>query len=146
MTGCLADSAAWPALLPEGTVWPPGRRPWSARRRRSLLARSAGSPVAVEASAWSLPDVGGPTTAGTGPGSWRFFVAVPSRGEAVLVASRDPAVLRYAAASLVSVPPGTGPLATLILTIGLRLLRFPVVWNVAALGRVARVVAVGRAR
>jgi hypothetical protein len=51
------------------------------------------------------------------------YIAVPSRRRPLIVASRDPAVLRYLAASVLSVPPGTGPVLGLLLTIGLRAFR-----------------------
>ena len=45
-----------------------------------------------------------------------------------------------------SVPPGTGPLPGMVLTAGLRLLRFRWVWMLAAAARAAGVVLVGRRR
>lgn len=51
------------------------------------------------------------------------YVAVPSRRHPLIIASRDPAVLRYLAASVLSVPPGTGPVLSLLLTLGLRAFR-----------------------
>lgn len=51
------------------------------------------------------------------------YIAVPSRRRPLIVASRDPAVLRYLAASVLSVPPGTGPVPGMLVTIGLRALR-----------------------
>ena len=51
------------------------------------------------------------------------YVAVPSRRRSLIVASRDPAVLRYLAASVLSVPPGAGPVPSLLVTIGLRVFR-----------------------
>jgi hypothetical protein len=51
------------------------------------------------------------------------YIVVLSRRRPLVVASRDPAVLRYLAASVLSVPPGTGPVLSLLLTIGLRAFR-----------------------
>ena len=53
------------------------------------------------------------------------YIAVPSRQRPLIVASWDPAVLRYLAASVLSVPPGTGPVLSLLVTIGLRVFRHP---------------------
>ncbi len=53
------------------------------------------------------------------------YLAVPSRRRPLIVASWDPAVLRYLAASVLSVPPGAGPVLTLLVTIGLRVFRHP---------------------
>lgn len=51
------------------------------------------------------------------------YLVVPSRRRPLIIASRDPAVLRYLAASVLSVPPGTGPVLSAVLTIGLRVSR-----------------------
>jgi hypothetical protein len=51
------------------------------------------------------------------------YIVVPSRRRPLIVASRDRAVLRYLAASVLSVPPGTGPVAGLLLTIALHAFR-----------------------
>lgn len=51
------------------------------------------------------------------------YLVVPSRRRPLIVASRDPAVLRYLAASVLSVPPGTGQVLSAVLTIGLRAFR-----------------------
>jgi hypothetical protein len=71
---------------------------------------------------------------------------VPSRRRPLIVASCDPAVLRYLADSVLTVPPGTGPVLSLLLTAGLRLLRRRGTWVLAALLGAARVVVVGAAR
>ena len=112
-----ADDAAWAALLPGGTVWlsrPPRRAgpPRSPRRasppppRRGRSARGRGGRV-------------------------RVYVAVPSRQHPLIVASWDRAVLRYLADSVLSVPPGTGPVLSAVLTVGLRLFRYPGSWLLA---------------
>ncbi|HXC80337.1 MAG TPA: hypothetical protein VNV62_00670 [Trebonia sp.] len=51
------------------------------------------------------------------------YIVVPSRRSPLIVASRDRAVLRYLAASVLSVPPGTGHVLGLPLTIALRAFR-----------------------
>lgn len=89
----------------------------------------------------------GPTVSGAAwsallpPGQ---YIAVPSRRRALIVASRDPAVLRYLADSILSVPPGTGPVLSLLLTIGLRSFRYVGVALLAAIPR-TRVMLVTRA-
>ncbi len=122
-----ADDAAWAALLPGGTVWlarPPGR-----------AATAAG--FAAAAPPWSLrsrPDR-----------RVRAYVAVPSRQRPLIVASWDRAVLRYLADTVLSVPPGTGQLVSMVLTVGLRMLRYPMSWRLAVLLRAGGAVLVGRA-
>ena len=73
------------------------------------------------------------------------YVAVPSRQRPLIIASWDPAVLRYLADTVLSVPPGTGPGLSLLLTAGLRLFRHPVPWILAVMLRAGDVVLVGRA-
>ena len=121
-----ADDAAWAALLPGGTVWlarPPRR------------ASTAGG-FAAAAAPWSLR---------TRPGRRvRAYVAVPSRQHPLVVASWDRAVLRYLADTVLSVPPGTGPLLSAVLTVGLRLFRHPGSWRLAILLRAGGAVLVGQ--
>ena len=120
-----ADDAAWAALLPGGTVWlarPPRR------------AGAAG--FAAAAAPWSLR---------TRPGRRvRAYVAVPSRQHPLVVASWDRAVLRYLADTVLSVPPGTGPLLSAVLTVGLRLFRHPGSWRLAIVLRAGGAVLVGQ--
>jgi hypothetical protein len=141
MRDIAGDSAAWAALLPVGTVWLPGHRRSAARRLRSAMADlPAASALAVAAS----PRAFGRAVQTARPGAVTAYIAIPSRQRPVLVASSDPAVLRYVASSVLSVPPGTGPLPGMVLTAGLRLLRFRWVWMLAAAARAAGVVLVGR--
>jgi len=136
------EAAAWAALLPAGTVWLPRRRGAARRLRQALARQAAGQSVAVAAPPWALR-----RTADAGePGTPRTYVAIPSQRRPMLVASHDPAVLRYVADSVLSVPPGTGPVLSLILTAALRLLRFRPAWMLAAAGRAGGVVLVGRTR
>jgi hypothetical protein len=51
------------------------------------------------------------------------YIVVPSRRRPLIVASRDADVLRYLAGSVLSVPPGTGPVSGLLVTVGLRAFR-----------------------
>jgi hypothetical protein len=124
-----ADDAAWAALLPHGTVWlsrPPRR----------------GGPAAGFAAAsapWSL------RARPRHPRGTRAYIAVPSRRRPIIVASWDPKVLRYLADTVLSVPPGTGPLLSLVLTTGLRMFRYRGSWILAAAFRVGGAVLVGRA-
>jgi hypothetical protein len=137
------ESVAWAALLPAGTVWLPRRRGDAARRLRQAMAgQAAGLSLAIAASPWALR-----RSADAGePGAPRTYVAIPSRRRPVLVASQDPAVLRYVADSVLSVPPGTGPVLSMILTVALRLLRFRPAWMLAAAMRAGGVVLAGRTR
>jgi hypothetical protein len=88
------------------------------------------------------------------PGPWalrarpgngvRAYIAVPSRQRPLIVASWDRAVLRYLADSVLSVPPGAGPVLSMVVTAGLRMFRHPASWLLAAALRVGGVVLVGR--
>jgi hypothetical protein len=140
MTDSAADSAAWTALLPSAASWLPGDGRQSARTiGRAIADLESGRSLAIAASPWSF----GRAARRAQPDAVRRYVAFPSRQQPVLVASRDPAVLRYVAASVLSVPPGAGQLPSIIATAGLRLLRYPVVWNVVAMARAAGLVVVG---
>jgi hypothetical protein len=121
-----ADDAAWAALLPGGTVWlsrPPRR-----------TGAAAGFAAAVPP--WSLrlrPRRG-----------VRAYVAVPSRQRPLVVASWDPAVLRYIADTVLSVPPGAGQVLSAVLTVGLRMFRYRAPWLLAVALRAGGAVLVGR--
>jgi hypothetical protein len=136
------ESPAWAALLPAGTVWVSRHRRAARRLRDAVDAEPAGSSLAAAASPWALAR--GPDPAG--PAGLRAYVAIPSRQRPVLVASRDPAILRYVADSVLSVPPGTGPMLSMVLTAGMKLLRLRPVWMLAAALRAGGVVLVGRSR
>ena len=143
MRDAAGDSAAWAAVLPGGTVWLPGHRRMAARRLcRALAGRPAGTSLAIAASPLAFRRDRGKG----GPGTLRTYIAVPSRQSPVIVTSRDPAVLRYVADSVLSVPPGAGPLPSMALTAGLRLLRLPAAWILIAVLRAGRVVLLGRTR
>lgn len=137
MTAAAADGgAAWTALLPAGTVWlpRPPRRVWPHGNGSGPACTAAG--FAAAAAPWSLrrPRRG-----------VRAYVAVPSRQRPLVVASWDPAVLRYVAATVLSVPPGGGQVRSAVLTGGLRLLRYRGTWLLAAVLRAGGAVLVGRA-
>jgi hypothetical protein len=136
-------SAAWAAFLPAGAAWLPGNhgRPRRAAARR-LGPALAGLPeearLAAAASPWALRqarELGGATV--------MAYIAIPSRRHPVLVCSGDPAALRYVAESVLSVPPGAGPVPSMVLTAGLRLLRLRPVWMLVAALRAGGVVLVG---
>ncbi len=120
------NAPAWAALLPAGTVWlsrPP--------RRARAAARVAPPPA--------------PRGRGRRPGRGiKAYVAVPSRQQPLIVASWDPAVLRYLADSVLSVPPGSGPVLSAVVTAGLRMLRFRGPWRLAVALRAGGAVLVGR--
>jgi hypothetical protein len=136
-------SAAWSALLPDDTIWLSGRGPGGARSfRRAMDAIPQGErrtlaigPLAMRRKASSRPRDGS-----SGPYS---YVAVPFERPTV-VASTDGAVLRYVADSVLSVPPGAGRVPSMLFTAGLRLLRRPTTWTVAAVMRAGGLVLVGR--
>jgi hypothetical protein len=122
-----ADDAAWAALLPGGTIWlsrPPRR-----------TGTAAG--FAAAAAPWSLR-----LRPGRGV---RAYVAVPSRQRPLVVASWDPAVLRYLADTVLSVPPGSGQVVSAVLTAGLRMLRYRGSWLLAMALHAGGAVLVGRA-
>jgi hypothetical protein len=135
-------AAAWEALLPSGTVWLPGRRRFGARRLRQVLTDlPPGTSAIAPAFPWAFRRYR------ESAGDYfplRAYIAVPSRQRPLLVASRDPSVLRYVASSVLSVPPGAGPLASIAATPVLRILRVPAAWVLAAWAGVAGVVLIGR--
>jgi hypothetical protein len=122
-----ADDAAWAALLPGGTVW------------LSRPPRRAGAGVAFAAAVapWSLRS--------RPERRVQAYIAVPSRQRPLIVASWDRAVLRYLADTVLSVPPGTGPVLSMVATVGLRMFRYPGSWLLAAVLRAGGAVLVGRA-
>ena len=123
------DDAAWAALLPGGTVWLP-RPP----RRHGSQIIAAG--FAAAAAPWSLRS--------RPERRLRAYIAVPSRRHPLIVASWDRAVLRYLADAVLSVPPGVGLGRSMVLTAGLRILRYRESWRLAVLLRAGGVVLVGR--
>ena len=72
------------------------------------------------------------------------YIGVPRR-RPLIVASWDRAVLQYLADTVLSVPPGTGRVLSAVLSIGLRMLRFPGTWRIAVVFRAGGAVLVGRA-
>jgi hypothetical protein len=123
-----ADDAAWAALLPPGTVW-------LTRRPARRAAWTTGFAVAV--APWSLRSRPRPRV--------RAYIAVPSGQHPLIVASWDRAVLRYLADTVLSVPPGAGPVLSMVLTAGLRTFKYPASWRLAVALRAGRAVLVGRA-
>jgi hypothetical protein len=71
------------------------------------------------------------------------YITVP-RQRPLIVASWDRAVLRYLADAVLSVPPGSGQGLSMVLTAGLRTLRYPGSWLLAILLRAGGAVLVGR--
>ena len=69
---------------------------------------------------------------------------MPSRQRPLIVASWDPAVLRYVADTVLSVPPGSGPVVSAVVTAGLRMLRYRGSWVLAIALRAGGAVLVGR--
>jgi hypothetical protein len=124
------DAAAWTALLPNGTVW-------LARPSRQAGPHVTTAAFAAAAAPWSLRP--------RPKHRLRTYIAVPSRQRPLIVASWDRAVLRYLADAVLSVPPGAGQGLSMVLTAGLRLLRYPGAWLLAVLVRAGGAVLVGRA-
>ena len=130
MKDLAGDSPAWAAFLPGDIVWLPGPPWWAPARRlrRAMAEHPEGTSVAVTASPWAVLRTretdGRPAVLG--------YLAIPSRRDPLVVASQDRATLRYVATSVLSVPPGAGPLASMMLTAGLRLLRLRPTWLLAA--------------
>jgi hypothetical protein len=136
------DSPAWSALLPDDTIW--------------LLTRGHQGARRFSHGAASVPD-GNWTIAGS-PSAYRRsshrdqrslaydvhpYVTYPYL-QPIVIASKDTAVLRYVADSVLSVPPGAGRIPSMMFTSGLRLLRQPIMWSVAAVVRATGTVLVGR--
>jgi hypothetical protein len=119
--------AAWAALLPGETVW----------LSRPPRQAGAGAGFAAAAAPWSLRPRFGRGV--------RAYIAVPSRQRPLIVASWDPAVLRYLADTVLSVPPGAGQVLSAVLTVGLRMLRYRAPWVLAVVLRAGGAVVVGRA-
>jgi hypothetical protein len=124
------DDPAWAALLPGGTVWLP-------RPPRRAGAQAAVAGFAAAAAPWSLRS--------RPERRLRVYIAVPSRQHPLIVASWDRAVLRYLADAVLSVPPGAGQGLSMVLTVGLRMLRYPGSWLLAVVLRAGGAVLVGRA-
>jgi hypothetical protein len=127
--GAPADDAAWAALLPGGTVW-------LSRPPRRAEPQSTAAGFAAAAAPWSLRS--------QPERRIRAYVAVPSRQRPLIVASWDRAVLRYLADTVLSVPPGAGQLLSAVLTLGLRMFRYPGSWLLAVILRAGGAVLVGR--
>jgi hypothetical protein len=143
MRNVLGDSPAWSALLPDDTVRLAGRGPGGARRFRRIG-------VSVpEGRTWTM--VGAPWTHGRNPPAGttsnaqvvHSYVTYP-REMPVVIASKDAAVLRYVANSVLSVPPGAGRVPSMLFTSGLRMLRRPIMWTFASIVRAAGTVLVGK--
>jgi len=134
------DSPAWAAVLPPGTGWQDSRRRRTGAEGGGPIPGPPGRHVAEIAPPWSLAGTG----ADADPSGPRSYVALPSDLAPILIASRDRAVLRYVAGSVMSVPPGAGTAASVVLTAGLRVLRFRLAWNLLACARAVRLVVVER--
>jgi hypothetical protein len=138
------ESAAWSALLPDDTIWLAGRGPVGSRGiRRAMDAISQGERRTIAVGPLAMRRGAGPRPR-QGARVLHSYVAVPFERPTVL-ASTDRAVLRYVADSILSVPPGAGRVPSVLFTAGMRLLRRPTMWSLAAVMRVGGVVLVGRA-
>jgi hypothetical protein len=118
----VSDAAAWQALLPADGTWLRSRSRFTVRGLRRQLP---GLPSGTAAAGRGGPlDAARPVRSADGH-HLRSYVALPSWRQPVIVAERDPVLLRYVSDSLLTVPPGVGPVASFALSVGLRLLRLP---------------------
>lgn len=138
--GRFDDLLVWQSLLPSGTVWFGGGNDvvlpvapmWPCGQTVAFIARRGWIGRAQTATIVAgLDDV-------------RAYVALPSAKRPLIVAARDPSLLRYVTASLLSAPPGTGVPVGLLCEVGLRLLRIPGVWELALAAGMVRTILVGR--
>ena len=137
------DSAAWSALLPDDTIWLSGRGHHGSRSlRRAVASVPPGGGWAIAGAPWACrrERLGDQSSEADGQHS---YVVYPSE-RPMLIAGKDAAVLRYVADSVLSVPPGAGRIPSMIFTSGLRLLRLPIMWSLAAVVRATGLVLVGR--
>ena len=125
MSSAPGDSPAWSALLSDDTFQLCGRGHRRARRIRWARGRGLQGDRVLEAH------------------GVHSYVTYP-RNRPILIASKDAAVLRYVADSVLSVPPGAGGIRSMCITSGLRLLRLPLTWSCAAVARATGMVFVGR--
>ena len=135
-----SEAAAWTAMLPSDAIWLSGRRSQPRPPAGVTSDQMLGPAVAVVAPPWALHG----RSADSGQAGAMAYIAVPTRQHPLLVASRDPEVLRYLADSVLSVPPGATAFPSFVLTVGLRLLRYQTAWILAAVVRAADVVRVRR--
>ena len=145
MRNALGDSPAWSALLPDDTVRLSGRGHGGARRfRRGVVSVPEGRTWTMVGTPWTHGrNAHGDTTSNAHV--VHSYVTYP-REMPVVIASKDAAVLRYVANSVLSVPPGAGRLPSVVFTSGLRILRRPILWSFASVVRAAGTVLVGRSR
>ena len=143
MRNVLGDSPAWSVLLPDDTIRLSGRGHGGARHfRRTVVSVPPGRTWTIAGAAWTLgrnlqlEDTSNAQVVHT-------YVTYP-RDMPVVIASKDAALLRYVADSVLSVPPGAGRIPSMVFTSGLRLLRLPIMWTCAAVVRAAGTVLVGR--
>jgi hypothetical protein len=118
------DAGAWQALLPGDIAWLGPRRP---RRGKALRHQPpnlpSGAVAGVARRGWLVGSVRHLRKAGMA--DIHTYLVLPSCRRPVIVADRDPALIHYISETLLTVPPGAGPVASLLGTIGLWLLRLP---------------------
>jgi hypothetical protein len=137
------DSPAWSALLPDDTIWLFGRGHQGARRcRRAVASVPPGRTWTIAGPPWAFRRNSHPDQTSEAH-AVHSYVAYPHENP-ILIASKDAAVLRYVADSVLSVPPGAGRIPSIMFTSGMRLLRLPLAWSFAAAVRATGMVLVGR--
>jgi hypothetical protein len=138
----LGDSPVWSVLLPDDTIRLPGRGRRARRLHRVVAAVPQGRTWAIAGPPWSHRH-NVHRAAKSDADVVHTYVTYP-RDRPIVIASKDPVVLRYVATSVLSVPPGAGRIPSMVFTSGLRLLRLPMMWTLAAVVRAAGTVLVGR--
>jgi hypothetical protein len=130
-------TAAWQAMMPADVAW---LRPRSRRDGQGLHHQLSSLPSGALAGVARGGWLGGSARIlrRAGVRDIHTYAALPSCRRPVVVADREPALLQYVSESLLTVPPGAGPLASIVFTVGLRLLRLP------GSGALARAVLPGR--
>jgi hypothetical protein len=124
------EGGVWAVLFPTVSLWLNAR--WSLRARqleRRLAASARRGDLAIVMPPWAT--IRGATQI-TDLASVRHYIALPSRRHPMIVASSHPEVLRYVSDNVLSIPPGTGPLAGRVLAAGLGLLRHQAAWDLMA--------------
>jgi hypothetical protein len=124
------EDGVWDAVFPTVGLWIYARWALHARQlERQLTASHRPGDVAVAMPPWASVRSAADATDLAGV---RHYLALPSRRCPKVVASAHPEVLRYVSDKALTVPPGVGPVAGLVLAGVLRLLRHRPAWDLAA--------------
>lgn len=135
----IGESPVWSVLLPDDAIRLPGRGIGVARRFNVVTSAPPDRAMNMTGAANARRDE---LVTDSGAQVVHSYVTYP-RDAPVLVASRDADVLRYVTSCVLSVPPGAGRMSSMIFTLGMHLLRLPIMWTCAAVVRAAGVVVIG---